>query len=84
VKINLSLNGTPIELGDTDKLTRRIVGEAAVATIFRRLADIRDPTSGESVRITFTPTDDGVDVDIRGSEAVVRQATQRLTAVRSA
>jgi hypothetical protein len=77
--IKCTLNDVPLDLGDSDIITRQLIMDATVASVVRRLYDIRDPVTGEPVRITFVPSDSGLEVRIGGSQAVVDEVNRRLS-----
>ena len=78
MKINCTYNNTPIALKDEDALHRRLLAQATIADVIRRLWNVRDPSTGESVRITIIPNDDGVNIQIKGPQAVISEVDRML------
>ena len=78
MKINCTYNNTSIELRDEDSLHTRLVVQATVGDLIRRLWDVRDPETGQAVKIIIVPTGEGVSIELKSSDALIDEVNRIL------
>ena len=76
MKIECFLNGAPLDL--EKNLNRQLVVDSAILAVVNAALDLRDPETGESVKITLTPNKSGINISVLGSQNLVDEVNRRL------